>query len=232
MAVNTTPEDIFVEAYALHEKFTADKIATEDTELFNLVVRSLRGIYSVAARINPFFFGTTKTEAAPGASSPWPMPEGAQAIAEIQDGSGNEIVPVHFKDRDMEPAKASVYFFGQAFYSPEGTNDPDPATDSITYWYSKRPADPASKTAALDSMWLEDYNQLLIHEVAIYLAAKSELEAVARAMMGERDHWLRMFVSDLEGLVPYEKSRAESTPFMPRVVPIGSLVAGGTEVLG
>src|SRR5690606_41849237 len=90
MAVTTTPQDIIEAAYA-KSKFNIPGTIASESELLELVGRSLRGLYSFAARTNPYFFGKTKdvTFSAPG----WAMPDDAEHIFSIEtaDESGANV---------------------------------------------------------------------------------------------------------------------------------------------
>src|SRR5690606_33950928 len=173
MAVTTTPQDIIEAAYA-KSKFNIPGTIASDSELLELVGRSLRGLYSFAARINPYFFGKTQdvTFSAPG----WDMPDDAEHIFRIESAGGSgpnvpagtQVWIVRFEDPKANGPTPSVYFFGGVF-QPAG-NPPDPNTAThLRFYYSKRPDMPTSLSSPLDPLWREQFNELLILEVAIYL---------------------------------------------------------------
>jgi hypothetical protein len=233
MAVTTTPQDILEAAYAKSLKNRAGTIATETTELLQVVIRALRGLYAFAARINPAFFGDTATVAE---ASGWPRPPGAESVFRIEfNASPNaEVVVVPFDDRTAEEGLPAVYSFGQ-YYQSAG-NALDPTTEALDFYYAKRPDDPASVTATIDPLWVEQFNELLILEVAIYLAQKDLGESgradELKVLMADRDRWLNLFVAHLEHETANERRRSGhvrrfNTNWM---VPLNSLVAGGTSL--
>lgn len=234
MAVTTTPQDILNMAYPKSTDFVPGQIASESTELLDLVGRSLRGLYALGARINPLVFATSATEAAPGASTPWPWPDDVEAFLRIEnDTAGGEVVVVPFDDRDAEEGLAAVYYLGRNFYEAGNANDPDPSTDDLKYWYSKRPAIPATVSTALDSSWLETFNELLALEVAIYLALKMGKGDLAGALRTDRDDELKLYVAHLEHVVPFERRRRGHLRIINTnaMIPLNRLVAGGTDAL-
>ena len=235
MAVTTTPQDILEGAYAKSLKNRAGTISTESTELLQVVIRAMRGLYAFAARINPTFFGETDTVSYDG-SIGWPRPTGAESVfrLEFNASPNTEIVVVSFDDRTAEEGMPAVYTFGQVYRSAGNTLDP--TNEDIDFYYAKRPDDPASLTATIDPLWVEQFNELLILEVAIYLAQKDLGESgrpeELQVLMADRDRWLQLFVAHLEHETANERRRQGhirrfNTNWM---VPLNSLVAGGTSL--
>jgi hypothetical protein len=212
MAVSTTPQAILNAAYAKSTKNRPGTIATESTELLELVIRSLRGIYAAAARVNPLFFAEQATVAF--ASTAWPRPETAESIFRIQrlagttggtGSAGDEVVVVPFDDRAAESGKGAVYRFGQKFFA--AGNAADPTGGDLAFFYAKRPTSPASLTATLDALWAEQFNELLVLEVALYLANKDGRAEELGALDKDRMAWLGLFVSFLEHETANERRR-------------------------
>lgn len=195
-----TVDDILEAAYAKSTKNNPGTIATESTELLQVVQRTLEGLFAVAARINPYHFAETVLTAAT-ASTHWERPEGAESIFRIEE-SGSEVVVVPFYDKMAESAKPAVYEYGQAFFPAGNAGDPDPSTDSLDFYYSKAPEVLTATTDSLDPLWEEQFNELLIIEVSRYLAVKdSETEgraAEVASLMSEREMWANRYVAFLE----------------------------------
>ena len=84
MAVTTTPTDLIEAAYAKSMKNNPGQIATETTELLQVVIRMLRKFYSIAARVNPLYFADTEAVAPTADGSGWERPEGAESIFRIE----------------------------------------------------------------------------------------------------------------------------------------------------
>jgi hypothetical protein len=193
MAVTTTVQDILNGAYGKSLKNQPGTIAAEATELLNVVNRIHRGIYAFSARLNPIFFA----EAVPitEAGGTWPRPEEAEAIARIEDSAFAEVIVVPFDDRAAEPGKLSVYEFGQVFTVAGAGNDP---SGDLTFWFSRRPTAYTALVDTLDAQWREEYNELLILELAIYLSAKDGRFDEVGLWVPERDRWASLLGAFLQ----------------------------------
>lgn len=234
MAVTTTPQDIIEAAYA-KSKFNIPGTIASESELLELVGRSLRGLYSFAARINPYFFGKTQdvTFSAPG----WAMPDDAEHIFRIESaGGGGANVPartrvwvVPFEDPKANGTKPSVYFFGGVFHPAGNPPDPNPSTQ-LRFYYSKRPDMPTSLSSPLDPLWREQFNELLILEVAIYLALKDGGDGSRAgelpALIEQRNGWARLFAAHLEHIAPAIRRHGHTRRF--NVDTLIPLLAGGS----
>ena len=237
MAVTTTPRNIIDAAYAKSMKNKPGTIATESTELLQLVIRSLRGLYSVAARVNPTFFAEDNDITL--ATGAWARPETAESIYRIErvsgttGGTGNagdEVAVVPFDDKKAEEGMNAVYEFGQEFKT--AGNALDPTGGDLKFYYAKRPTDPASLTATLDALWQESYNELLILETAIYLAMKDTRGDEIGNLKGERDVWAGLFIAFLEHCTANERRRFGHlhTIVTKRLIPLNALFAGGANL--
>jgi hypothetical protein len=226
MPVTTKPRDILQAAYAKSLKNRPGAIASESTELLQVVIRSMRGLYAFAARINPLFFAESAAVAfaAPG----WPRPQNAEAVFRIEMPSGAECVVVPFDDRQAEPGMPAVYEFAQK-YIPVTALAPNPQNGNLTFYYAKRPTDPADLDSAIDALWTEQFNELLILEVAIYLALKDGRVDEVGAYKLDRDRWANLFAAFLEHESMNERRRyGQVARFnVKSMMPIWSLLAGG-----
>lgn len=225
MAVVTTPQMVLEGAYAKSLKNKPGAIASESGELLQLVIRAMRGLYAFAARINPTFFAESAVVAFAGAG--WARPSNAEAVYRIETGAGVEVVVVPFDDRKAEPGIGALYSFGQ-IYRPASAGAPDPQAGNLTFFYAKRPTDPATLATTLDALWTEQFNELLILEVAIYLALKDGRADEVNAYKADRDRWAQLFAAFLEHETMNERRRyGQIGRFNTRsMVPIMSLLAG------
>ena len=234
----STPQDILNAAYAKSEKNMPGTIATESTELLQLVIRAMRGLYAFAARVNPMYFAE-KAQVAVAAGA-WPRPVTAESIWRVEGdattvpvmAAGTEVVIVPVDDKQAESGKPAIYEFGQKFYS--AGNATDPTGGNLTFFYSKRPTDPANLAATLDAMWIEQFNELLVLEVATYLALKDGRADEAAALKADRDRWAQLFIAFLEHSTAntrrrYGHIRRINTQTL---VPLTSLLAGGGGLPG
>lgn len=194
MPVTTTPQDIITAARLRSIKPTS---ATDATELKEVVVRALRGIYSVAARVNPFFFGDTETVVF--GSGGWARPANSESIVrvELETEGGAEVAVTELDDKLAEAGMPSVYRFAQKYRTVGRANDPE-AADDLVFWFAKIPDTPANIAAPLDQTWVEHFNELLILETAIYLALKDRRFDEVGELKPARNDWARLFIQFLE----------------------------------
>lgn len=207
----TTVREIIDAAYATSKKNQPGAIASETGELLALVNRSLRGFFAEGARHNRKIFGRRIVvdfddgEERGG----WPRPASAESVVRIEAGgdgdiptvgggkieTGTQIVEVPFDQRNAEPGKPCVYSYGQIYYSAGKDNDPLPDSGTeLVFFCSMRPTTLTALEGAggvLDPLWPEQFNQLLILDIARYLAVKDggrEDEVAAFAQEYEREH--------------------------------------------
>jgi hypothetical protein len=196
MAVTTTVQEILDAAFAKSTKNQPGTIATSGVELLQVVIRSLRGLYAFAARVNPLQFSTVAVVAE--VTGFWARPEAAQSIFRVEGPGGSEVAVVPFDDRQAEPSVPSIYEFQSGFNAV--TNASGTTSGFLTFWFSQRPDDPTplDLTGILDPDWVEDFNELLILEVALYLSLKDgRMEEVA-GFKQNRNDWARLFANYLQ----------------------------------
>jgi hypothetical protein len=178
----TTARQLIDAAYG-HSKLNQPEVSANETgELLPLIQRRLRTYFAEATRANRKVFGTTAETSYSGGS--WARPAGAEMIVRIEAGTGGltkvgggaiaagtEIIEVPVDQRNIEPGKPCIYAWGQKYFSVATTNDPTGA-GALKFFYSKRADDIATLTTSLDALWPEQFNDLLILDVARYLARK------------------------------------------------------------
>lgn len=233
MAVTTTPRAILEAAHGRSMRNNPNSIATMNTELLRLVNRSLQGLYSFAARINPLFFA--ESYPVPYVAPGWARPQTAESVfrLELLDGTEVDVLPLEDRNANAGLDRPSVYRIGQ-IYRPTG-NSGDPANQTLQFYYSRQPIDAATLDTTLDSLWVERYNSLLIEEVAIYLALKDARsnrgEEIAQ-LKQERDRWALLFAAFMEHETINERRRfgAMRRFNVESAVPINSILAGGSNL--
>ena len=225
MAVTTTPEQILAWAYAKSTKNKPGSIASESGELLQVVTRAMRGLFAFAARINPTFFAESAAVAflSPG----WARPQTAEVVFRIEDATFVEVAVVPFDQRKAEPGMPAVYSYGQV-YRPASAAAPNPQAGSLTFFYAKRPTDPATLQSVLDPLWTEQFNELLVLEVAIYLALKDGRNEEVPPLKEQRDRWAHLYLAFLEHeTVNERRSYGHISRFNTKsLVPLSSLLAG------
>lgn len=218
----TTYNQILAAAYGRSSKNIPGKIATDATELLTLIWRSLAGLYSFAADINPQFFGVTVQVAF--AAGGWARPAGAESVWRIEKIDGTEVVTVPIDDRRAELGKPAVYRLGQMYLS--AGNPLDPGGVALNFFYSKQPTVPALLTDVIDATWPETYNPLLINETALWLAIKDGRGDESPEIKEDRDKWLGLFAAFLDHETTNEVRRMGTTFHSQRRLNIGKALAG------
>lgn len=228
MAVTTTGQMLLDAAYAKSLKNRPGEIATGATELLNLIIRSMQGLYAYAARVNPMFF--SETAAVAFVSPGWTRPPLAESVIRIENPNGAEVVIVPYDQRDAEPGKPALWRFGQ-IYRPASSAAVNPQSGALTFFYAKRPTAPANLAATVDALWTEQFNELLVLELAIYLALKDGRGEEVPGLTADRDKWLTLYTAFLEHETAQERrSYGHVHRFVgPSLVPLTSLLAGGAR---
>lgn len=225
MAVTTTVQQIITGALTRSSKNSPGVIANNTSELVEVVRRSLTGLFTYAARVNPTYFADTQAVTLSGGV--WVRPETAESIFRIEQSDSTEVVVVPFDDRKAELGMPAVYRFGQKFRS--AGNPLDPTTGDLTFFFSKRPAVVTALSDVIDPLWNESYNDLLISEVAIYLALKDGRADEIADLRADRDKWAMLFTAFLEHETVGERRRfgLVNRYATASIVPLNSLLAGG-----
>ncbi len=211
-------------AYGKSLKNRPGEIATNATELYNVGVRILRGLFAIGARINPGFYGGSSTV---GFASPgWARPTGAESIDYIESAPGVEVVVVDSLQRDAEPGTPAVYAWGQV-YRPASAAAINPQAGNLTFFYSRVAPAPATITDVIDSQWPEQFNELPQLEIALYLANKDGRADEVPGYTADRDRWLTLYVAFLEHETGNVRRRYATRRFSaPSMVAIKALLAG------
>jgi len=224
-----TYEDIIEAAYAKSMKNQPGQIATEADELMDVTHRALSGLFSVAGRFAPTRFGKT---AQVSYSSGWARPSDSVNVFRVEMTDGTEVVVVPIDDQGAEVSKPCIYELGGTFYLASGGTGLTTG-DDLVFYYAHVPAAPAAITEALPTSWDENYNELLIYDVAMFLTYKDGREEEMPMLNQERNLWASRFLSHLElhttalrgrfGDAKLARNRMEKA--------IGSVLTPGTEAL-
>lgn len=222
----TTYQEIITNAHGYSSKNRPDQIATQATELLALASRAVRGLFAVAARAHPEYWGQTANTAHDGVG--WPRPANAQtviAIVRTNDGAPVKIVP--FDDKLAELSHPSVYFYGRKYRITGSVLGPFNG-DLLTIAYSRMPNKPVLLTDIIDADWEESFDPFLTLEVAIYLALKDgrldEVEMLKPAQQKEAQLFLDFMANANVGMTfRFGQPRRVSVP---SIMP---LLAGGGD---
>lgn len=224
----TTYGDIITAGHGYSSKSRPDQIATKATELLALASRAVRGIYAVASRVNPEYFGNVVSQAYVGVVTGWPRPSQAQTVFHIEVGVGGpECAVVPLTDRTAELSRPAVYHLGKVYRIAGSTLGPL-TSDALAFYYSKLPAKPTALTDVIDSTWEEAFDNFLAIEVGMYLAIKDGRLDEFNALSADRAKEAQLFIDFLSMATPTTSSRFGQ----PRRVALPSLLpllAGGKD---
>lgn len=226
----STPNEIFRGAYGRSKKNQPGEIATEATELLDLLTQALRGLFIFGTRLNPLFFATESNITPPGADAGWPLPSDVEHLFRVESvGVKVEVVP--FDDRDLAHPDPAVYHLGGELREAGNANDPAPDVDALDVFYAKQAETPGGVDQELDAFWPEAYDSLLELEVAIYLAIKDGRMEEVGTLQQDRDVWAIRFAAHVEHYAPTTQDRfaGPSRIQVESAVPLGELLAGGSE---
>jgi len=196
-------EHVINRAFGMSSANDPGRTATK-MELLNVLRARLRVLYSRANRLNPFFSAVFK-DVSP-ASGKWQRPDGAMRVilieaAENNTGAtavlkaGDEVHNVPVEDRKNAELAPRVYRLGNCYYTVGETGDPDSADtgDKLRFYFS----DDSPGVSGLDGClpeWLPDENEeLLVIQLAKYLARKDKARGDLEALTAEEVSLLAEF---------------------------------------
>lgn len=189
----TTVQQIIEAAYGYSFKNRPDTIAQAGTELVGVVDRRHKQLFSMAAEIDPNFFGTATSVT--GVAGVWQRPANAEVVYRIEDVNGNEIRVFPYDDRVMDFTEAAVFKRGQTFVNATSQML---GTETLQFWYSWRPDTLTGTGSNLSSFWVEAFNALLIIPLAAYLAAKDGRADDVALFNDELSNWEALFKAAIE----------------------------------
>ena len=222
----TTYNEIIVAAHGYSTKSRPDEIATRATELLALVHRAVRGIFAVAARVNPEYWGMKQQVA--NFDGLWERPQNAQTVFLIERASDQaEVAVVPLEDRSAELSKPAVYLLGRGYRRALSTLGPED-TDLLDIYYSRIPAAPDDLADEIDPEWESVFDSFLTIETAMYLALKDGRMDEFAALQPERAKEAQLFVEFLSNATPITSFRF-GQPRRVAVPTILPLLAGGTS---
>lgn len=220
-----TPNEILERAVNRSGATRNQQLATDATELFEVTKRGVRGAFAVAARVNPFYYAV---QGSISFSTGWPWPSDVEAFLKLEQASV-EVVVVPFDDKQAETSRPAVYALGRKFYT--AGNAGDPTTGAMDIFYSQRAADPADANSTIDARFPDTYIDLLVADLALYLAIKDRRVDDVTLFTGERDRWLTLYVAHLEhilGLVEVRRKALVRRFASNSLVPLGQIFSGAT----
>lgn len=222
----TTYEEIITAAHGYSSKSRPNEIASRETELLSLIYRAVRGIYAVASRVNPEYWGTSETVG--NISGRWARPVGSLSVFLIERTSDQvEVAVVPLEDREAEKSKPSVYLLGRGYHVARSPLGPT-AADNLDFYFSRVPVQPNALTDVIDDDWENVFDNFLAIECAMYLALKDGRMDEFSALQPERQKEAELFVEFMSNATPILSTRY-GQPRRVTVPSILPLLAGGAS---
>lgn len=228
-----TVQDVLDRAFARSRRFVPEGVGmtASPAELVPAVQDSLYALFQIAARVNPAFYGASRTVAYDAVAGGWPRPGDAEAIERIERADGEEVVVVPMDQQAAEEGFPSVYRWGRIYKPAAVTTGPN-AGEALTFYFSRVPNALVDENSVIDSAFPESHRTLLELDVAIRLALKdgglTAGETLAPLVEERREALLR-YVAFLEHETIEERRdyglvRKFSTNTL---VPLHTMLAGG-----
>lgn len=187
------PIDIITSALGYSTKNRPEWATSKETQLFDTLMRAMRGLYLVAASVNPSRFGKS---AAVNYAAGWTTPADCNSIYYIENGNGDEVIVVPVEQKQADRSRPAIYQEGVKFFGAGNTIDP--SGGALTFHYAMKATKPANVNTDFSAEWNTDFDALLTVESAIYMAVQDGRADEAGAWVGSRDSWVKQFVGWLE----------------------------------
>lgn len=191
----SSPRDIVLAALGFSGLNKPLQIAP-DAEMLDVVTRAARGCWAYAARLNPEFFGAQAAVVYAGAG--WARPADAELVWYIENPAGQEVIVVPRNDLQADASRPAVWSLTQV-YRPIPAYAPGPvAANALTVFYSQIFPKPATIDTPITALWPTQFDDLLVHETAMYFALKDRRADERGVIEAGRDHWAQLFAAFLE----------------------------------
>lgn len=190
----STGNDIVVAAFARSARNQASDLATRGVELLSALNRSLRGMYAIAARVNPEYVGAIVPVT--GIAGVFARPANAESVFWLESAAGAPVAIVPPAERDAEAGLPSVYRLGRSYVTVGRALDPA-LTATLNFYVALRPVEQVSLAAALPATFDDAYENILILDLALYLAIKDSRMDEMDPLRTERGSWLTLYVNFL-----------------------------------
>lgn len=201
------PNDLIAQARGLSLK-NRPTTANDGNELRLVLARSLTERWTAGAAVNPEYFAKFLAVVPVTTSWPngfWPRPADALNVLRITGSAASRVIVV--------PADESgIYWAGQkrvarwaGGYISVSTTDGPVQPESLTMYYVRTPALPASLDDPLDAGWPSAYDTLLVLDLGVYLAQKDGRMDELPGLEKERDAWEQLYLAYLQSETELEQ---------------------------
>lgn len=194
-------------------------VATSEPEMLGVLSRLFAGYYGVAAAGNPSLMGT-RAIVPWNVGGYWVVPDDQYVLYEMK-WSTAKVRVVPFDQLTANAGEPSVYRLGNKYY-PAG-NAADPTGVALTFIYQPVPPVFASASSEPGDEWPDQFDEMVIVDLATYLAEKDARPEDLQSLASESAKWRGLY-ADWLGIADANTIRQFSVPTQvatPSVVPVG-----------
>lgn len=166
----TTVTQIIDAAYATSKANRPGSIGTEGTEYVQFIQRCLGRYFADAVEHNRMYYAAKYSISWDVTLLGWLIPDRVESVIRIEMLDGTEVAEVPIDDKKAELSKPAVYLVGRTFHSAGFAKDP--LGVALSFYCSRLPGLLLDTTSLIDPLWPEQFNSLLIFDLAIHLAHK------------------------------------------------------------
>lgn len=169
----STVQELIEAAYVRSTANDPGKLA-QDAELIGHLNRTYQGYFALMSAALPDANAAETSLTCLGTPATATLPADVIDLLRVETAAGVKValIPVVEKDRAWHLAPA-MYRVGRSLVSRGLANDPAPGT-SLTLFHLDAPAALTARGDTLDDRWPVRFDQLLVVDLALYLATKDE----------------------------------------------------------
>lgn len=164
-----TAQEIVERSFSYSSANDPDRTASK-AEMLVVLNHKLKKYFRRAFRVNPAYFGSSSILTFSGTG--WPIPS-SMGVYHLQNQAGAEVHVVTVSEKDVTSMPPRVFRIGREYRTVGASGDP-PTSETLTAFFGVLPSDVALLTDNLPVEWPEDHEDLLVFELARYLALKDK----------------------------------------------------------
>lgn len=188
-----TVEELCIAALAKNKTNQPD-VLEGGTELLDVYNRIMRGLYAVAARVNPSYFGAMVNVT--GVGGAWARPA-AEMVYRVETLAGVRVHIVPVDNRTAQEGSPALCPWGQT-YRVAVTADGPGATDTLVFYTAAVAPAATAYSDETPAAWPDSFDELVVVLLAMYLAEKDERADDIPALAKAEERWTSLYIAHLE----------------------------------
>jgi hypothetical protein len=188
-----TVEELTIAALAKN-KTNQPEVLEGGTEMLDVYNRVLRGLYAIAARVNPGYFGAIV--AVTPSAGVWARPA-AELVYRVETAAGARVFIVPVDDRGAQAGNPAIWPWGQGYRVAVAGDGPG-ASDVLTFYTSSLAPTATAVSQETPPAWPDSFDDMIVVLLAMYLAAKDERAQDLPGLQKEEERWLALYIAHLE----------------------------------